>query len=307
MNRRMLAVWLVMGLVLAAACGSADKPEASGQSPAVAGPAETATQQARRAPANPRIVLATTTSTVDSGLLDELLPLFEQQTGYKVVPLSLGSGQAIATAERGEADILLVHSPDAEKKFMEAGHGIERRLVMHNDFVIVGPAKDPAGVASARTAAEAMQKIAAARATFVSRGDNSGTHALEKKLWQMAKVDPAGQSWYVESGTGMGQTLQISSDRGAYTIADRGTYLAQRQILSLTVLGEKDPALLNVYHVILVNPAKTEKINAEGARALADFFVAPETQRRIGEFGKAKVGEPLFVPDAGKDPATLGL
>jgi len=300
-------MFLIVGLALLAACGSGEKNDAAPVQPQGAAATAAPTEQARRAPANPRLILATTTSTVDSGLLDELLPVFERQTGYKVVALSQGSGQALATTEKGEADVLLVHSPDAEKKFVADGHGLDRRLVMHNDFVVVGPKKDPAGIRSAKSAAEAMQRIAAAKATFVSRGDNSGTHALEKKLWQTAKVEPAGQGWYVESGTGMGQTLQISSDRGAYTISDRGTYLSQKKVLSLAVLTEKDPALLNVYHVILVNPAKTDKINAEGAKAFVEFMVSPAAQRLIAEYGKTKFGEALFVPDAGKDPATLGL
>jgi tungstate transport system substrate-binding protein len=300
-------VFLVVGLALLTACGSGEKQDDAPARSQGAAATTATTEQARRAPANPRLILATTTSTVDSGLLDELLPVFEQQTGYKVVALSQGSGQAIATAEKGEADVLLVHSPDAEKKFLADGHGLDRRLVMHNDFVVVGPERDPAGIKTAKTAAEAMQKIAAAKATFVSRGDNSGTHALEKKLWVGAGINPGGQGWYVESGTGMGQTLQISSDRQAYTISDRGTYLSQKKVLSLSVLTEKDAALLNVYHVILVNPAKTDKINAEGAKAFVEFMVSPAAQRLIAEYGKTKFGEALFVPDAGKDPATLGL
>lgn len=257
-------------------------------------------------PANERLILATTTSTVDSGLLDELLPVFERQTGYKVVPLSLGSGQALATAERGEADVLLVHSPDAELKFMQDGHGLDRRLVMHNDFIIVGPESDPAGIRAVTRASEAMARISAARAPFVSRGDNSGTNALELKLWKAAGIEPKGQGWYTEAGTGMGQTLQITNERRGYTISDRATYLAQRRNLQLGILTERDGALLNIYHVIRVNPARSGKINVEGAKAFAGFMVAPDTQRLIAEFGKKTVGEPLFFPDAGKDEATLG-
>jgi tungstate transport system substrate-binding protein len=308
--RRIVPLVLVFSLVTVLGCGGGDSGSVGSGARSAATTADTpSTVQAQAAPkpANPRLILATTTSTVDSGLLDELLPVFERQTGYKVVPLSLGSGQALATAERGEADVLLVHSPDAEKGFMDAGHGLDRRLVMHNDFVVVGPEKDPAGVRSAKTAAEALRRIAAARTTFISRGDNSGTHALEQKLWKGTGIDPKGQGWYVESGTGMGQTLQISSERQGYTLSDRATFLAQRKVLQLTVLTERDPALLNVYHVIRVNPSKNDRINAEGARAFAEFMVSPETQRLIAEFGKAKVGEPLFVPDAGKDEASLGL
>jgi tungstate transport system substrate-binding protein len=280
---------LVVALCVAAptACGGERVPGGGGAS----APAK---------PANPRVVLATTTSTVDTGLLDELLPVFERQTGYKVVPLALGSGQALATGERGEADVLLVHSPDAERAFMAAGHGIERRLVMHNDFVLVGPAADPAGVRGAESAVEALRRVAAARAPFVSRGDNSGTHALELRLWRQAGIAPAGQRWYTESGTGMGQTLQIADERGGYTLSDRGTFLAQRRVLGLVPLLEGDPALLNVYHVIRVDPAKSDRINADGARAFADFLVSPAAQALIAEYGRARFGAPLFVADAGK-------
>lgn len=182
---------------------------------------------------------------------------------------------------------------------MQAGHGVERRLVMHNDFVLVGPAGDPAGVRGAPSAGEALRRIAAARAPFVSRGDQSGTHALELKLWGQAGIRPEG-GWYIESGTGMGQTLQIADERNGYTLSDRGTYLVLRRTLRLEVLREGDPALRNIYHVILVDPAKNRRINAAGARAFADFLTGAEGQRRIGEFGRGRFGQPLFVPDAGK-------
>ncbi len=222
------------------------------------------------------------------------------------MPLSLGSGQALATAERGEADVLLVHSPDAEKAFVQAGHGIDRRLVMHNDFIVIGPSKDPAQIKGMKKAGEALAKIAAGSAGFISRGDNSGTHALEQKLWKLASVTPVGQRWYVEAGAGMGQTLQIANDRQAYTITDRATYLAQKKNLQLDILLQGDGALLNIYHVIRVNPTKGDKINSQGAIAFADFMVSPAAQAIIAEYGKVKVGEPLFFPDAGKDEASLG-
>lgn len=282
---------LVMAILLAG-CGGRGTPRPA-QAPADATPAA-ATQVARG-----RVILATTTSTVDTGLLDDLVPVFERQTGYQVVTLSLGSGQALAVGARGDADVLLVHSPDAEAAFMQAGHGVERRLVMHNDFVVVGPAADPAGVRGAPSAVEALRRIAAAHAPFVSRGDQSGTHSLELKLWGQAGIRPQG-GWYIESGTGMGQTLQIASERDAYTISDRGTYLALRRTLHLEVLLEGDPVLRNIYHVILVDPSKNDRINAAGARAFADFLTGPEGQRRIGEFGRDRFGQPLFVPDAGK-------
>ena len=312
---------LLLVVLAATACGGENKanstsmasPAASqtsggvtAASPSVSGAAGTRAATRAIAPANPRVILATTTSTVDSGLLDDLLPAFEKATGYTVAALSLGSGQALATAERGEADVLLVHSPDAEKTFMDAGNGLDRRLVMHNDFIIVGPKNDSAQVKGATSAVDAMTRIASAGVPFISRGDNSGTNALELKLWKQASIAPSGKPWYVESGTGMGQTLQITSDRRAYTISDRATYLTQQKILSLDILKQGDPALLNIYHVILVDPKKSDRINATGARAFADWLLSPEGQRLIGEYGKQKYGEQLFFPDAGKDESKLG-
>jgi len=276
------------------ACGSGARNAASTAS---VGPAPA---QARPRPANPRLILATTTSTVDTGLLDRLIPVFEKQSGYSVVPLSLGSGEALTTAARGEADVLLVHSPDAEQAFMAAGNGVDRRLVMHNDFVIVGPVNDPARIQGTLMAVDAMTRIAAAQAPFVARGDNSGTSALELKLWKLTGIAPAGQAWYIESGTGMGQTLSIAGDKAAYTISDRGTFLAQQRSLRLTLLVEKDPALLNIYHVIRTNPTKNDRLNVEGAKAFADFMVAAATQRLIADYGKDKYGQALFFPDAGR-------
>lgn len=301
MRRRfpLLSVAALVILVVSA-CGRGGSDQAAAPASSAAATAAAAAATTAPKPANPRLILATTTSTVDSGLLDELLPVFERETGYKVVALSLGSGQALATAERGEADVLLVHSPDAEQGFMAAGNGIDRRLVMHNDFIIAGPPNDPAGLRGATRLDDAMRRIAAAAAPFISRGDNSGTNALELKLWKQAGIAPAGQSWYTESGTGMGQTLQIANDRRAYTISDRSTFLAQRRNLQLDILLERDPALLNVYHVIRVNPTKTDKINAPGAQAFADWITGAGAQRLIGNFGKQTVGESLFTPDAGK-------
>jgi len=257
-------------------------------------------------PANPELILATTTSTQDSRLLDVLVPQFEQKTGYKVKTIAVGSGQAMTMGERGEADVLLVHAPDSEVKFMQAGHGINRKLVMHNDFIIIGPQADPARIKGVATAVDALKKIAAAKANFISRGDNSGTDQLEKKVWKTAGVDTKGQSWYQESGQGMGATLNIASEKSAYTITDRATYLATKKNLSLNILVEGDPILLNIYHVIQVNPQKSSKINTDGAKAFADFMVAPETQQIIAKFGVDKFGQPLFFPDAGKSEAQLG-
>ncbi len=258
------------------------------------------------APKQKNIILATTTSTQDSGLLDTLIPIFEKETGYFMKTIAVGSGQAMKMGEKGEADVMLVHSPDAEKKFVEAGYGINRRLVMHNDFVIVGPPNDPAGIKGIKSSSEALKKIAGANALFISRGDNSGTHAKEKKLWKQAEINPVGQKWFQETGLGMGQTLNVSSEKKAYTLADRGTYLATRKNLGLEILNEGDAALLNIYHVIEVNGAKWPKANAEGAKAFADFMVSKKTQNIIKTFGVDKYGSPLFFPDAGKKVEDLG-
>jgi tungstate transport system substrate-binding protein len=243
------------------------------------------------------VILATTTSTADTGLLDALAPLFLEQTGYRLKPIAVGSGAALALGERGEADVLLVHSPAAEDAFMLAGYGTERRMVMFNDFVIVGPSDDSAHVAGARSAHDAMSNIAGEHATFVSRGDDSGTHALERRLWEGAGVTPVG-TWYTESGTGMGETLNIAAERGGYTIADRGTYLALRDQLGLDIVLEGDPALLNVYHVILVNPENGRDVDPAASRAFLEFLLSSATQEAIGEFGADEFGEPLFTPCA---------
>jgi len=256
--------------------------------------------QTQAAPPQKDIILATTTSTQDSGLLDLLVPLFEKKSGYLVKTIAVGSGQAMAMGQRGEADVLLVHSPDAEKKFIADANGIDRRLVMHNDFIVVGPPQDPAGIKAAKSAPEAFQRLASGAHLFASRGDNSGTHAQEKKLWKAAGVNPEGQKWYQQTGLGMGQTLGVAAEKKAYVLADRGTYLAMRKNLGLAILCEGDAALLNVYHVIEVNSAKFPKVNAPGAKAFADFMVSKEAQALVATFGVEKFGSPLFFPDAGK-------
>lgn len=276
-------------------------------SPAAATKPTASTPVPRRG-SNQELILATTTSTQDSGLLDVLVPLFEQQSGYQVKTISIGTGAALALGARGEVDVVLVHAPDAERQWMAQGNGTERLLVMHNDFVIVGPEDDAAKIKGTPRAPDAMKHVAAASAPFVSRGDNSGTHQLELKLWQDAGLDPRGQPWYVESGTGMGQTLTIADQRRAYAIADRGTWLARQAELALPILVEGDRALFNVYHVMPVNPEKfpNVRINTTGGRAFASFMVAPETQRVIGEFGRDRFGQALFVPDAGRSEEALG-
>jgi tungstate transport system substrate-binding protein len=208
--------------------------------------------------------------------------------------------------QEGNADVLLVHSPSAEKTYMDGGFGVDRRLVMHNDFIIVGPAADPAGITGTATAVEAFTKIANAKAAFISRGDKSGTHTMELNLWKKASLTAEGE-WYVESGQGMGATLKIASEKGAYTLTDRATYLANKSTYSLDILVEGDNALLNVYHVITVNPEKWSKINEGGAKAFADFLVSKEGQEMISKFGVEKYGAPLFTPDADKTDADLGL
>jgi tungstate transport system substrate-binding protein len=250
------------------------------------------------------VILSTTTSTQDSGLLDVLVPLFEKQTGYSVKAISVGTGQALALAARGEADVTLAHAPSLEQKYVTEGKMQNRRLVMYNDFVIIGPAADPAGIKGEKKALAALKKIAGAGARFVSRGDKSGTHNLETRLWKDAGITPQAP-WYIESGQGMGATLGIADDRGAYTITDRATLLAFSKRVALQIMVEGDRPLLNIYSVMEVNPANGPKVNAAGGKAFADFMLAPETQQVIKTFGVEKYGQPLFVPIAGKKDADL--
>jgi tungstate transport system substrate-binding protein len=250
------------------------------------------------------LILATTTSTQDSGLLDDLLPVFTRETGWKVKTLAVGSGQAIELGRRGEADVLLVHSPAAEMKFMAEGSAGQRRLVMHNDFVIVGPEDDPAGI-QGMDSVDAMKKIAAAQEVFVSRGDDSGTNAKEKDIWGRAGIAPKGD-WYQSTGQGVGATLRVADEKAGYTLSDRATYLAQRDTLKLKILSAGDPGLLNVYHVIEMTTKAGNRVQSDAGKAFADWIVSAATQQRIGEFGKAKFGQPLFTPDAGKDEESLG-
>lgn len=261
---------------------------------------------AKQTPKQKNIILATTTSTQDSGLLDVLIPIFEKETGYFVKTIAVGSGQAMAMGQKGEADVMLVHSPDAEKKFITDGYGINRRLVMHNDFVIVGPRTDAANIGNAGSSADALKLISNRNVLFISRGDNSGVHSKEKMLWKNVGINPVGQKWYQETGLGMGQTLNVTSEKKGYTLADRGTYLAMKKSLALNILLEGDAALLNIYHVIEVNSGRWPKANTEGAKAFADFMVAKKTQDIIKTFGVTKFGSPLFFPDAGKKVEDLG-
>ncbi|HNF93974.1 MAG TPA: substrate-binding domain-containing protein [Anaerolineales bacterium] len=305
----LLTLLLVLSLTLAACASPAATEAPATEAPATeAADTEAATEAPTEAaaPANPNLILATTTSTQDSGLLDVLVPMFEEQTGYTVQTVAVGTGEALKMGEEGNADVLLVHAPSSEVTYMEGGHGQDRFLVMHNDFVIVGPAEDPAGIKGLGPK-DAFVAIFNAGAPFVSRGDDSGTHKKEVSFWQKAELDPAGQAWFFETGQGMGASLTVASEKQAYILTDRATYLANKDNLQLEILLEGNNALLNVYHVITVNPTKSDKINYDGALAFANFIIAPETQAVIGEFGVDKFGAPLFVPDAGKDPAELGL
>jgi tungstate transport system substrate-binding protein len=256
-------------------------------------------------PAGRNVILSTTTSTQDSGLLDVLVPVFEKQSGYSVKTISVGTGQSLALAAKGDADVALVHAPSLEKKYVAEGKLQNRRLVMYNDFVIIGPKDDPAKIASLKSADAVLKAIEGAKAPFVSRGDNSGTHNLEKSLWKTAGIQPKG-SWYIESGQGMGATLGIAQERNAYTITDRGTYLALQKRVTLPILVEGDRALLNIYSVMEVNPANGPRVNTAGGKAFADFMVSPQAQKMIKSFGVEKFGQPLFVPVAGKREEELG-
>ena len=250
------------------------------------------------------VILSTTTSTQDSGLLDVLIPIFERRTGYTVKTIAVGTGQALALASRGEADVTLAHAPGLEKRYVQDGKLVNRRLVMANDFVIVGPPADPAGIKGMKRAVVALQRIAEVRAPFVSRGDHSGTHVLERELWRQAGLRPEG-AWYLESGQGMGATLVIAQDRRAYTFTDRATLLAFGKRVTLPVMVDGDRPLLNLYSVLEVNPANGPRVHAAGGKAFADFLVSPEAQELIRGFGVERYGRPLFVPLGGKTDAEV--
>jgi tungstate transport system substrate-binding protein len=283
MSPRLLAVPAATMLVAAilAACGSS-----SGSSPSGGGGGKRP------------VILATTTSVQDSGLLDQLIPEFQTQSGYTVKTVAVGSGDALAMADRGEADVVIAHDPEAEKQLVDTGKATQS-VLMHNDFVVIGPPSDPAGVRRATSGAEALRRIAGARATFISRGDKSGTNTFELKQWGAAGITPSG-SWYQESGQGMGQTITIASQKQAYTISDRATYLATRDSSGLAILYQGTPDMLNVYDVLPVKAGAGSRVNVAGGRAFARFMLSPAVQKQIGEFGKAKYGVALFDPDAGQ-------
>jgi tungstate transport system substrate-binding protein len=266
-------------------------------------------------PANPEIIMSSTTSTRDSTLMDTLIPIFQQKTGYTVKPVYVGTGAAITMGQQGNADVVLVHSPVLEKPFMDSGVGINRKLVMHNYFLIVGPPSDPAGIKGMTVATDAFKKIADAKATFYSRGDNSGTDTMDKSLFKQIGVSVSDNSssnpnWYKEGGTGTGMLdlLRIASEKNAYTLTDYATYVMNlnSKVFTLDVMVQGDPALINIYHVIQVNPDKFPKVNAEGAKAFSDFMVSADTQAIIAKFGIDKYGKSVFIADAGKTEASLG-
>jgi tungstate transport system substrate-binding protein len=239
--------------------------------------------------------LATTTSTQESGLLDVLVPEFRQQTGIEVPIVAVGSGQALELGRRGDADVLLTHAPAAEQKFMDDGWGAERRAVMYNDFVLVGPKADRAGITGQASIVDSFARIAEHATPFVSRGDESGTHQKEKEIWQKAGRDPNGD-WYIRAGTGMAQALRMADEKQAYTLSDRATFLTLQKELELVILVQRDPMMQNDYAVLIVSPEKHPHVKAEAARRFADFLTSPATQKLIGEFGVAKFGQPLFFP-----------
>lgn len=247
------------------------------------------------APENPIVKLATTTSTDNSGLLGYLLPEFTEDTGYEVHVIAVGTGAALELGEKGDVDVVLVHARSKEDEFVDAGYGVNRRDVMHNDFVLLGPPFDPAGIAEADSAAEALTKIAESESDFVSRGDNSGTHFKEQQLWEAATITPAG-NWYKEAGQGMGAVITMTNDMQGYTLADRGTFIAMRGNINLVVLFEGDPVLFNPYGIIAVNPDRHPHVNYEGAMALVKWITSDKGQVMISEFRKG--GDQLFYPDA---------
>lgn len=286
--KKWLSAGLMATLVLSlAACGDKEEEQVT----------ETPAAPAEETPAEVTdLILSTTTSTQDSGLLDVLIPLFEEENPYNVQTIAVGTGAALEMATKGEADVLLTHAPASEIEKEEAGDVINRNRVMYNDYIILGPKEDPAGIAGLPIG-EAFAKILESNATFVSRGDDSGTHKKELQIWAAADLDPTTNANYVEAATGMGATLQVAYEKDGYVLTDRATYLAQQaNFPEFAIAVEGDDELLNIYHVMQVNPDKNDKINAEGAEAFVNFMISDETQAVIAEFGKDQYGEPLFFP-----------
>jgi tungstate transport system substrate-binding protein len=312
MKFRIFTLIALLAIVLSACGPQATPTPAPATIPPTAVPTEVPTNTpvpTATVPANPNLILATTTSVNDSGLLDVLIPLFEEQTGFTVQVVAVGSGAAMTMGQEGNADVLFVHSPSAEKTFMADGWGKDRVLIAHNDYVIVGPASDPAAIKGLSSPVDAFKAIAAASATFVARADKSGTSTKELGIWKSAEIDPATTkpAWYIETGQGMGASLTIASEKGAYILTDRGTFLANKANLQLEILVEGDSSLLNVYHVITVNSDKWPKVNYDGAMAFLNFMIGPTAKDVMSTFGVDKYGIPLFNWDGDKTDADLGL
>ncbi|MEH2446275.1 MAG: substrate-binding domain-containing protein [Nostoc sp.] len=257
-------------------------------------------------PTSKNLIVGMTTSIQDSGLLDDLVPAIEKKTGYKLKSISVGTGQALALAEKGEVDAVFVNSPKAERKVLASGAVTNRHLVMHNDFVIVGPNTDKANIRGKKNAVEAFSLIAKNKALFISRGDDSGTNKLEKDLWQQANIKPSG-SWYQQTGLGMAETLQVANQKRGYTLADRATYIFQQKNLSLPIVVQGDKKLLNLYHVMQVNPQKFPKVNSAGAIAFINYVLSAEGQTVIAAHGQKQFGQQLFYPDSGKTEKYYGF
>ncbi|MBP2240399.1 tungstate transport system substrate-binding protein [Cytobacillus eiseniae] len=241
------------------------------------------------------LILATTTSTQDSGLLDVLIPMFEEDSNTNVKTIAVGTGQALEMGTKGEADVLLVHAPASELELVESGDATNRQRVMYNDFILIGPASDPSAVKGMEVQ-EAFQKLFDDGAVFISRGDDSGTHKKELDVWKSLEITPGENAGYTETGQGMGNTLQVAAEKQGYVITDRATYLAQKENLDLEILVEGDEDLLNIYHVMQVNPDKHDKVNSDGAKAFVEFMISDDTQTMIEKFGQEEYGESLFFP-----------
>jgi tungstate transport system substrate-binding protein len=284
----LLTLMMIMSLMVG--CGQTQQP-----------PAEETSQEAPETPVveNTSIILATTTSTQNSGLLDYLLPVFKEDTGIEAKVVAVGTGKALKMGEDGEADALLVHAKSSEEEFVAAGHGLERFDVMYNDFVVIGPKDDAAKLKenAGSDILKAFELINENQVKFVSRGDDSGTHKKEKKFWEAVNIEPQGD-WYLSAGKGMGDVIQMANEVNGYTLSDRATYLSMKDKLDLEILVEGDSQLFNQYGVIAVNPDKNDKINKDGAQDFIDWILGEKAQGLISEFGKDTFGQPLFTPNA---------
>ena len=294
-NRLLLTSILTILLLFLGACSNTNENEEATNEEKTEETSEQAAETEKKPSGD--LILATTTSTQDSGLLDELIPIFEEQTNVNVKTIAVGTGQALEMGTKGEADALLVHSPKAEEEIVDSGDAINRKKVMYNDYIIVGPKEDPAGV-KGLPVTEAFQKILTENAVFVSRGDDSGTHKKEVAIWETVGLTPTDHSNYTSAGQGMGATLKIGNEKNGYLLTDRATWLSQKDSLEfLDIVVEGDKELLNIYHVMQVNPEKHDKVNAEAGEAFVDFMVNEETLKVIEKFGVEEYGEPLFFPD----------